>query len=135
MSSHTLTLAVPDNIFARIRARAREARRSVEAEVIDLLADATADEALPADLEAAIAAVGMLDEAGLRLAAESRLTKKESDRLASLHYGRQKNGLTRAEDKERRELMLRYEKAMVVRATALAELRKRGVEVAEFIAP
>lgn len=136
MSSHTLTLAIPDSVFARIRERARQAKRTVEAEAVGLLADATeTDQALPADIEAAIAAVGRLDEPGLRVAAESRLTKKESDRLAALHFKRQKDGLTRAEDKERRELMHRYEKAMVVRATALGELQKRGVDVAEFVVP
>jgi hypothetical protein len=90
---------------------------------------------LPADIEAAAAAVASLDDPALRAAAESRLSKKESARLGALHHRRQKDGLTRAEDKERRDLMHRYEKAMVVRATALAELHKRGVDVTEFIAP
>jgi plasmid stability protein len=136
MSSQRLTVAVPDEVLARIRDRARQANRTVEAEVVNLLTDATcAEEALPADIEAAIAALGLLDESALRIAAESRLSKKESTRLAALHYKRQKDGLTRAEDKERRTLVHRYEKAMVIRATALAELHKRGVDVAEFIAP
>ena len=136
MSARTLTVAVPEEVLARIRDRARQAKRTVEAEVVNLLADATrAEDALPADITAAVAAIGALDEPALRVAAESRLSKKESARLAALHRKRQKDGLTRAEDKERRDLMRRYEKAMVVRATALAELHKRGVDVTGFVAP
>lgn len=136
MPSQTLTVSVPDVVLARIRNRARQANRTVEVEVVHLLTDATASEdSLPPDIEAAVAAIGSLNEAALRVAAQSRLSKKESARLAALHHKRQKDGLTRAEDKERRELMHRYEKAMVVRATALAELHRRGVDVKEFVAP
>jgi hypothetical protein len=136
MSSQKLTVAVPENILARIRKRARQAKQTLEAEVVDLLTDATREnEHLPADIVAAIAAVALLDEPALRIALESRLPKKDSARLTSLHHKRQKNGLTRSEDLERRKLMHNYEKAMVVRAAALAELRKRGVDVTEFVAP
>jgi hypothetical protein len=136
MATQTLNVPIPEHLLARIRDRARQANRTVEAEVVELLADATAaDEALPADIEAAVAAIGSLDEPALRVAAESRLSRKESARLASLHRKRQKDGLTRAEDRERREIMHRYEKAMAVRATALAELHRRGVDVSAFVAP
>src|SRR5437899_1447514 len=135
MSARTLTVAVPDEIFARLRHRARQANRTVEAEVVNLLTDATCPEGgLPADIEAAVDAIESLDEPALRVAAESRLSKKESARLAALHRKRQRDGLTRAEDKERRDLMRRYEKAVVIRATALAQLHKRGVDVSEFVA-
>jgi hypothetical protein len=134
MSSRNLNVPVSDEVFARIRERARHGKRSMEAEVADVVAEAFGDPVLP-EIGGAVTAVGFLDEPALRVAAESRLSKKESDRLASLHRKRQKDGLTRAEDKERRVLMHRYEKAMVVRATALAELHKRGVDVSEFVAP
>jgi uncharacterized protein YnzC (UPF0291/DUF896 family) len=134
MSSRTMTFAVSEEVFARIRERARQAKRTMEAEVADVVAEAFGDQA-PPDIEGAAAAIGFLAEPALRVAAESRLSRKESARLAALHRKRQKDGLTRAEDKERRELMRRYEKAMVVRATALAELHRRGIDVSEFVAP
>lgn len=127
---------MPDKIFARIRALADQDHRTIEAIVIDPLADATClDDDLPADVEAAIAAISLQDEPALRVAAESRLSKQESIRLEELHFRRQKDGLARAEEKECRELMQRYEKAMIIRAKAIAELHKRGVDVAELIAP
>jgi len=136
MPSQTLTVSVPDEVLSRIRDRARQAKRTIEAEVVNLLADATsAEDCLPPDIEAAVAAIGSLDEPALRVAARSRLSKKESARLAALHHKRQKDGLTRAEDRERRELMHRYEKAVAIRATALAELHQRGVDVTDFVAP
>jgi plasmid stability protein len=135
MPSQTLTVSVPDEVLARLRDRARQAKRTVEAEVVNLLADATsAENSLPPDIDAVVAAIGSLDGPALRVAAPSHLSKKESARLAALHHKRQKDGLTRAEDNGRRELMRRYDKAVVVRATALAELHKRGVDVAEFVA-
>src|SRR5262245_57277688 len=121
MSSRNLIVPVSDEVFARLRDRARHAKRTVEAEVASLIADATSSGGtLPVDVEAAVGAISSLDEPALRVAAESRLSKKEVARLAALHRKRQKDGLTRAEDKERRELMHQYEKAVVVRATALA---------------
>jgi plasmid stability protein len=136
MSSRELIVPVSDEVLARLRERARRANRTIEAEVATLLADLTCPAgALPADIEAAVGAIGSLDEPALRVAAESRLSAKESARLATLHRKRQKEGLTRVEDKERRELMHRYEKAVVIRATALAELHKRGADVSDFVAP
>ena len=136
MHVQSVTVEVPDQVLARLRDRARRSRRTVEAEVVDLLTDATrTEDDLPADIEAAAAAIGLLDEPALRIAVESRLSRADSDRLAALHLKRQKDGLTRTEDRERRDLMRRYEKALVVRATAIGELRRRGIEVAEFVAP
>ena len=161
MSSQTLSVAVPQRILAQIRKRARQAKHTVEAEVVHLLTEAVAgangavsekskpvkkqpvdteagsdeDDKLPPDIEAAIAKVEGLDNAGLRQAAEDVLSSKEVRRLESLNRKAQNGGLTAAEQKERDELSHSYEKALVVRSTAIAELHKRGVDVADLIAP
>ena len=127
MSSHTLTLDVPDKIFARIRDRAREANRTVEAEAIGVLANAVipTDE-LPPELAAAMTAVDTLDEIGLRRAAESRLTPEQGEELESLHFKQRREGLTTAEDQIRHDLMREYERSMLVRARSAALLHQRG---------
>jgi len=161
MPSSTISVAVPQRVLAQIRKRARQAKHTVEAEVVHLLTEALtgangavrekskpkrkkpleteaasdADEALPPDIEAAIAGLKEFDEAKLREAAEDVLSTKEVRRLETLNRKAQNEGLTAAEKTERDELSHRYEKAMVVRATALAELHKRGVDVADLIAP
>lgn len=127
MSSQTVTLDVPDKIFSRIRDRARQANRTVEAELIGVLANAvTPTDELPPELAAAMAAVDTLDEAGLRRAAESRLTPEQGEELESLHFKQRREGLTPAEDQTRQILMREYERAMLVRARAAALLHQRS---------
>ena len=158
MSKHTLKVPLPDRLFVRIQERAKKGNRTVEAEVLDLLTvalsvnnGATANghnagrsrklktdvpndkDELPPDIAEAIAGMDRLDEAGLRRAAKDVLTKKESNRLAALNYKAQADGLTGAEEQERDVLIHRYEKALVVRSTALAELHKRGIDVSDLI--
>ncbi|MBO0697162.1 MAG: hypothetical protein J2P46_02090 [Zavarzinella sp.] len=136
MSSRTLTVAVPDNILARIRDRAKLANRSLEAEVVDLLTGAVAgDDAVPADVEAAIAGFDLLDEPALRRAAESRLSPKDHARLEHLNRKRRNEETTKAEERQRRELLRRYERAMLIRAAALAELHRRDLEIPNLNAP
>ena len=61
------------------------------------------------------------------------MTAKQSKRLEVLNRKNQAEGLTRAERQEQRDLLHRYEKAMVVRATALGELHKRGFDISDLI--
>jgi plasmid stability protein len=130
MSSQTLTVAVPDKMFARIRDRAQQANRTVEAEVLDVLSDAlTNQDELPADLEAAVSALDLFDETALRRAFESRLSAEASEELESLHFKERREGLTPAENQRRRDLVRQYERAMLVRARAAALLHQRGYPV------
>jgi len=134
MSSQSLTLDVPDKIFARIRDRAREANRTVEAEAIGVLADSVSSEdALPPDLEAAVAALDLFDETELRRAFESRLSAAEAAELESLHFKVRREGLTPSEDQRRRDLVRQYERAMLVRARAAALLHQRGCNVSAML--
>jgi len=160
MSKRKLTVPVPDRLFARLQERAKKGNRTVEAEVVDLLSVALSagngvnangekagrsrkakvsvsddEDELSPDIAEAIAGMELLDETSLRRAAMAVLTKKQSDRLAALNYKAQDKGLTGAEEKERDELLHRYEKAMVVRATALGELHKRGADISDLIGP
>ena len=130
MSSQTLTLAVPDNILARIRERARQANRTVEAEVLDVLSDAVvADDKLPSDLQSAVDALDLLDETALRRAFDSRLSAEAASELEALHFKERREGLTPVEDQRRHDLIRQYERAMLVRARAAALLHQRGCNV------
>jgi len=52
MSAKSLTIAVPESLLKQLRARARQAKHSVESEVVNLLNDAISDEeSLPTDIE------------------------------------------------------------------------------------
>jgi plasmid stability protein len=93
------------------------------------------EEALPPDIAEEVSRVETLGTDGLLKAAKPAMSPRQTKRLADLNRKAQDEGLTDAEEKERDELLHLYEKAMVVRATALAELRKRGVDVSDLIAP
>jgi plasmid stability protein len=134
MSSQTLTLTVPDRIFARIRDRARQANRTVEAEALDVLSGSVSTEdKLPPDLEAAVAALDLFDETALRRAFESRLSAEASAELESLHFKQRCEGLTSADECRRGDLIRQYERAMLVRARAAALLHQRGINVSALL--
>jgi plasmid stability protein len=160
MPAKTLTVAVPEPLLKQLRSRARRGKRTVEAELLKLIGDAVSaddetpangaghrrngrhkaagpkeDEPLTPDIESALAEIRRLDDAGVRRLAKDVLSTKEVRRLEALNRKAQKSTLTAAEEKQRAELSHSYEKALVVRSAAIAELHNRGVDVAELIAP
>ena len=74
MAHQTLTLNIPDDLYSRLEKRAAAANRTVEAEVLDVVAGAVADEELPADVAEALAALAVADDETLWQAARSRLS-------------------------------------------------------------
>src|SRR5262245_33177686 len=119
MSSELFTVAVPDKLLARLRDRARRANRTVEAEMLDVLAEAIpAADDLPAALQAALDALELLDDAALRRAFDARLSAEASAELESLTFKDRRAGLTPADEGRRRDLIRQYERAMLVRARA-----------------
>jgi TaqI-like C-terminal specificity domain len=93
------------------------------------------DEEIPDDVLKALNGIHGLDTEQLRDAARDVLSSQDVRRLETLNRQAQNGGLTPAEEKERDKLSDRYEKAMVVRASAIAELHKRGEDYADLIAP
>jgi plasmid stability protein len=134
MTGQTLTLQVPDVLYTRLKERARQANRSVEAELLDVLATAVpaADE-LPRDLADAVAPLAQLDDAALWQAARSRLPDQSASRLEDPHQKRQREGLTDTEHRELAGLIAQDERTVLVRARAAALLRERGHDIASLL--
>lgn len=130
MVVHSVTLDLPSTLYSRIEQRAARTQRSVEEELLDVLASALpASEDLPADLAAALAPLALLDDAALWRAAESHLPADAAARLEALHLKRQSEGLSDTEAAEAARLVRQYERAMLVRAQAIALLKQRGQDV------
>jgi plasmid stability protein len=91
------------------------------------------EEALPADIAAAVERIPSLNDRALRAAMKPLMTRRQAERLAALNYKAQDEGLTAAERAEQDELLHISDKSMLVRAAAMAELHKRGVDVAKLI--
>lgn len=131
MAQQSVTVHLPDELYTRVKRQAESAQRSVEEQLVQVVAAALpADNgALPDDLAAAVAQLSMLPDEALWRAARNRLPKRDAARLASLHQKRQREGLTDAEGREVADLTRRYERTMLVRAHAARLLKERGYDV------
>ena len=134
MAVHPVTLDLPSTLYSRVRDRSVRTQRSVEDELLDLLASAIpASEELPRDLAEAIAPLELLDDVALWRAARNHLPAAAATRLEVLHLKRQSEGLSDAESADVARLMRRYERVMLVRARAAALLKQRGHDVAPLL--
>jgi plasmid stability protein len=133
MTSQTLTLNVPERLYSRLRERARQTNRSIEAEMLEVLATAVpADEDLPADLAQNLSSLSGLDDESLWQAARSHFATEALGQLEELHHKRQREGLTEAEAQTLAGLIGQYERAMLVRAHATLLLKQRGFDVSNL---
>jgi plasmid stability protein len=133
MALQTLTVELPEGLFSQLRQRAAQANRTVEAELVDVLAGAIArDHELPAELETELAGLRGLDDPALWKLARERLTDETSLHLADLHSKRQLEGLSREESEELTYLVRQYERVMLVRARAAELLKERGHDVSSL---
>src|SRR3954469_4165988 len=125
MSTQTLTLHLPDPLYARLQERARQFNRTLEAELLEVLNTAVpVEESLPDSLAEDVARLESLDDAELWQAARSRLTRREAALLEILHLKRQKEGLSESEASKLAELVQQYERSMLIRARAAALLKQ-----------
>jgi len=130
MSTQTLTLHLPDPLYARLQERARQFNRTLEAELLEVLNTAvTVEESLPDSLAEGVARLDGMDDSELWQAARSSLSKREATLLEVLHLKRQKNGLSESEASNLAELVRQYERSMLIRARAAALLKQRGCDL------
>lgn len=134
MTVHTVTLNMPSALYDRIKRRAEQAHRSVEAELLEAVAMAVpaADE-LPPELAETISSLAHLDDETLQRAARSHFSAEKATELEALHLKRQDEGLTEDEAQRAAELTRHYEQAMLIRAQAMALLMQRGYDVSALI--
>jgi len=127
MSTQTLTLHLPDRLYARLQQRAQQSNRTLEAELLEVLSTAVpADEGLPHPLAEEVAALDDMDDAALWQAARSRLPAKASAQLEALHGKRQRDRLSETETRKLAVLVSQYERSMLIRERAAAILKLRG---------
>ena len=134
MAIRPITVNLPDSLYDRLKRRAEQTQRTVEAELLEVVATAVPEtEALSAELTTALADLALLDEEALQRAARSHLPEEAAARLEALHLQRQRTALSPAEIGELASLVRQYEHAMLVRAQAAALLRQRGHDTAGLL--
>ncbi len=135
MNIQSITLNVPSVLYNHLKRRADQAHRSVEDELMEVVAAAVpVGDELPPDLNEAISPLSLLDDDGLWRAARSHFPAKAADQLEALHHKRQREGLTESEAQTLAGLVRQYERAMLVRAQAAALLKERGHDVSSLVA-
>jgi plasmid stability protein len=135
MAVWPVTVNLPDSIYGQLKRRAEQTQRSVEDELLEVVAASVPEEAaLPSELSAAVAALSLLDDEALWRAARSHLPVTAAARLEALHLQRQHTALSPAEADELSGLVQQYEQAMLVRAQAAALLHERGHDISPLLA-
>jgi plasmid stability protein len=134
MSSQIVTLDIPSGLFTRLQKRAKQAKRSVEDETLELLSATVSADGPSDESQQALDSLQLLDDASVERAARSQLASELSAELESLHFKQQREGLTEGESQRCAELLRAYERAMLIRASAAALLRQRGLDIPNFAA-
>jgi len=133
MAIQPVTLNLPSALYNRLKRRAEQTHRTVEAELLEVVAIAVpVTDEIPADLEDAISPLSLLDDEALWQAARSHLPKEATEQLESLHLKRQREGLTETESQTLAGLVRQYERAMLVRSQAAVLLKQRGHDVSNL---
>ena len=138
MSAETqraLTVPVPSETYEPFRARAERARQSVEQAVVQAMQAALAAEAnTAAERQAMLAALESFDSPTLWQLVRRGAETEDVLVLAALNEKRQRDGLTAAEEAAVQTLIREHDRAVLLRAKALAVLRQRGQDVSALVA-
>ncbi len=135
MAVQHVTVRLPDKLYDQVKRRAQHMHRSVEEEVAAVMAEALpAQDDLPAGIGDEMAQLAFLTDDELWRAARSRVTARETERMQTLMWKRQREGLTQREQSEAERLVQRSDRVMLVRAQSAALLKARGHDISELIA-
>lgn len=136
MSVQTMTIQLPEKIYEHLKRRAENSRRSINDEVVEVIAMAVHEEArLSPDMDDVLEQLDYVDNDTLWRMARSRLSEEEARRLEELNWKQQQDGLTKEEEEERENLLWLYNRRLLVRAKAMALLKERGQDIEELFAP
>lgn len=133
MASQSINLQLPETLYKRLKQRAERTHRTIEDELLDVVATAVPipDELL-SDVAELIASLNTLSDKELWRAARIHLSVDEAEQLEALNIKQQREGLSLAEEHARFLLLQQYERAMLIRAQAAALLQRRGFDIASL---
>jgi plasmid stability protein len=133
MVTQAVTVELPEHLYRELQSRAAQAQRTVEDELLMVVAQSLPETAvLSGDLAMAVDSLVFLDDDALWRAARSHLAAEAATELAELHLKRQREGLTAQEEVTEQALARQYERMMLIRARAAALLHERGHDVANL---
>jgi len=131
MATQTVTLQLPESLYARLQQAAHATRRSLD----DVLLHAVQvgspprwDDA-PAEFQADLAALDRLDDDALWQIVRSHKSEEDMERYQALLDKNADSGLSADEREELAGLRVEFDRAMLCKVHAAALLRWRGYSV------
>lgn len=133
MALQPVTIHLPNTLYQRVVLRARQMKRSIEDELVNVVKTALPSlDSLPSDIAHDMAQLAFLTDAELQQAATITVTAQESERMEALLFKQQREGLTVAEQEEANQLLHRHDQTMLVRAQAMLLLTERGLDISNL---
>jgi plasmid stability protein len=133
MTTQTVTLSVPAELYLRLQQCAAESQRSIEQELLQLLTSALSDHTVPRELAEAMASLSALSDSELWQVSRSQLTTEATQELESLHFKRQREGLSQQEEQRADELERLFDRLVLLRSKAAVLLKQRGHDVTALV--
>ncbi|MBC7817186.1 MAG: hypothetical protein IAG10_09890 [Planctomycetaceae bacterium] len=130
----SISVQISERLLQSLRCRATKQRKSLEKEVVELIAtglqnaDAGSDE-----LDEVLQSLELMTGDDLWNAARSRLQRSLSSELEKLHQKGQRDGMTKAERERARLLTEQFERCLVIRARAIELLHARSHDVSRLL--
>ena len=135
MTVQSVTLDLPEELVYQLVQAARAGKRSISDVVRDRLLDnAPVLPLLPSEVERELAAFPALSDDLLWHVATTVLTPAEQSELAELNWQAQAGELSLSQQARQAQLIEQYDRIMVRRAEAIAQLRSRGYDVRTLFA-
>jgi plasmid stability protein len=133
MNVQPVTLNLPETLYRKVQQRAEKMRRSVEDELVEVVAAALPEsDDLPQEITEVLSQLSFLDDAALWQAARTRVSSDQAEQLEELNLKQQREGLIPEERQMRDQLLRRYEQTMLVRAQAASLLQEHGHDISDL---
>jgi plasmid stability protein len=130
MTLQTVTLRLPNNIYQRVKQRAQAMQRSVEDELLAVVAASLPDEEeLPGQLAAELNQLSLFTDDELWQAARATVPANKRERMAELSSRAKEQDLTEEEQQEVEDLTYIFDRNMLLRAKAAVLLKERGHDI------
>lgn len=133
MNVQSVTLNLPETLYRKAQQRAEKMQRSVEDELVEVVATALPEfDDLPQEITKVLAQLRFLDDAALWQAARTTMSSDQAKQLEEFNLKQQREGLTPEEHQTRDQLLRHYEQTMLVRAQAAVLLQEHGHDVTDL---
>ncbi len=132
MSTESVTLQLPVNLYRRVQSVARTMKRPLETFLLDAVTTALPLlNDLPASLANDVSNFALLNDAALWREARRTWSASEQEQLDELLYRKEAGDLDKKGQRTLDHLLAEYDRLMLTRAQAALLLKQRGYDVTD----